>query len=410
MMKYFAVLSLVVCSILFSSCVKTNKVLSISDKGLFSLDYGNFEEQLNIFDVSKTGSINTSITMRDGFFYIVNGETKKIMSLNSYGDLLSLYYNDDFYSGSNESIKNNSTYSIWKPIPYPFLLTGKVAVDSRKFMYAVGVVPKERNEQDEKERLLYSQVVLRFSSDGSVIDYIGQQGPGGTPFPNIKNIYTTENNELVVVCSTNDGLCAYWFGVNGFLRYQIPVRLSSIPRIVLDSSTPSASSTDLFISIENMVPDCYAGLLYIKVDYYYSHIDAESKTQSGIDYIKTLVYPLNIQTGVFGESVNISSYEDSVTEDFSKIVYHMPYDFWGITKNNWMFFVVTTESGFNVQMIQPGTQNVIKRNLAVNFKDVLYYSLSLSSEGIISALLCEKDSAKVVWWRTDSLIDSVLKS
>ena len=159
-----------------------------------------------------------------------------------------------------------------------------------------------------------------------------------------------------------------------------------------------------------MVPDCYAGLLYIKVDYYYSHIDTESKTQSGIDYIKTLVYPLNIQTGVFGESVNISSYEDSVTEDFSKIVYHMPYDFWGITKNNWMFFVVTTESGFNVQMIQPGTQNVIKRNLVVNFKDVLYYSLSLSSEGIISALLCDKDSAKVVWWRTDSLIDSVLKS
>ena len=299
---------------------------------------------------------------------------------------------------------------MWKPVSYPFFLNGKIAVDSRKYMYAVGIVPKERNEQDEKENLLYSQVVLRFSSDGSVIDYIGQQGPGGTPFPNIKNVYTTENNELVVVCSTNDGLCAYWFGVNGFLRYQIPVKLSSIPRITPESVNVSASPNDLYITIENIVPDCYAEQLYIKVDYYFSHTDIESKTQSGIDYVKTLVYPLNIETGVFGESVNISSYEDSVTEDFSKLVYHMPYDFWGITKNNWMFFVVTTESGFNVQMIQPGTQNVIKRNLAVDFKDVIYYSLSLSSEGIISALLCDKDSAKVVWWRTDNLIDSVLKS
>jgi len=410
MMKFFAALSLVLCSILLSSCVKSNKVLSISETKLFSLDYGNFEEQLNIFNVTKTGAINTSIAMRDGFFYVVNGETRKILSLNSYGDLLALYYSEDFYSGNREGLKNRAQTSMWKPVSYPFFLNGKIAVDSRKYMYAVGVVPKERNEQDEKENLLYSQVVLRFSSDGSVIDYIGQQGPGGTPFPNIKNIYTTENNELVVVCSTNDGLCAYWFGVNGFLRYQIPVKLSSIPRITPESVNVSASPNDLYITIENIVPDCYAGQLYIKVDYYFSHTDIESKTQSGIDYVKTLVYPLNIETGVFGESVNISSYEDSVTEDFSKLVYHMPYDFWGITKNNWMFFVVTTESGFNVQMIQPGTQNVIKRNLAVDFKDVIYYSLSLSSEGIISALLCDKDSAKVVWWRTDNLIDSVLKS
>ena len=61
-------------------------------------------------------------------------------------------------------------------------------------------------------------------------------------------------------------------------------------------------------------------------------------------------------------------------------------------------------------MIQPGTQNVLKRNFAVKHKDVLFYSLSLSHEGIISALLANKETADVVWWRTDSLIDSILKS
>ena len=131
---------------------------------------------------------------------------------------------------------------------------------------------------------------------------------------------------------------------------------------------------------------------------------------SGVDYVKSTIYPLNIETGLYAEPLNVSPYEDSVTKDFSKLTYSMPYDFLGITKNNWMFFVITTENGFNVQMVQPGTQNSIKRNLNIKMKDSVYYSLSLSCEGIISALLCDKDSAKVVWWRTDALIDSVLKS
>ena len=406
-----AFVSIILGSSLFISCLNYSNRISIAETGLFELNYGNFEEQLNLFDISKPGSINTVITMRDGFFYIVNGEAEKILALNSYGDLLSLYYNEDYYATSaGNDIRAKSSASIWKSLTYPFLLDGKVAVDSRKYVYCVGVVPKERNEQDEAENLLYSQVVLRISSDGSTVDYIGQQGPGGTPFPNIKNIYTTENNELVVVCFQNDGLMVFWFGVNGFLRYQIPIKTSSIPDISPELLNSLPSRDDLFITLENIVPDCYAERLYIKVDYYFSHIDEELKIQNGIDYVKSLVYPLNIETGLYGESLSVASYEDAVAEDFSKLVYHLPYDFFGITKNNWMFFIVTTEDGFDLQMLQPGTQNVIKRTLTVDFKNTLYYSLSLSSEGIISALLCDKNSAKVVWRRTDNLIDSELKS
>ena len=74
-----------------------------------------------------------------------------------------------------------------------------------------------------------------------------------------------------------------------------------------------------------------------------------------------------------------------------------------------MYFIITTENGFNVMMLQPGTQNVMKRNIEINHKNTLYYSLSLSDEGIISALLCEKEKARLVWWRTDSLLDTMFK-
>lgn len=393
-----------------SSCIQSNKVLTISENELFKVNYGNFEEQLNLFDINSAGNITTACTMRDGFFYIVNGEAGKIISLNSYGDLLSLLYSEDSYSGEKKGLVTDSSSGIWKPVYYPFQLTSKIVIDSRKFMYVVGNVPKDRNEQSEDDNLLLSQVVLRISSDGKEIDYIGQQGPGGTPFPNIRNIYTTENNELVVVCTTNTGLCVYWFAINGFLRYKIPVDTNSVPKITPESVNSQAQQSDLWVTIENIVPDCYAERIYIKVDYYFPHIDEESKTQSGVDFVKSSVYPLNIENGVFGESLNIPAYEESVTEDFSKLTYRLPYDFLGTTKNGWMYFIITTEKGFNILMIQPGTQFTIKRNLEVDHSDVLYYSLSLSSEGIISALLCEKENARVVWWRSDSLIDSMFKS
>lgn len=143
----------------FSSCQKVNKVQLIQEDELFSLNYGNFENQLNLFGITDVGHIRTSLTMKDGFFYISNGEAQKIISLNSYGDLLSLYYNEDYYAENAVGIPAKSTPGIWKPVSYPFSFGGKISVDTRKYIYSVGIVPKERNEQDETENLLYNQVL-----------------------------------------------------------------------------------------------------------------------------------------------------------------------------------------------------------------------------------------------------------
>ena len=403
---FFSVLIFIAC---FSSCTRSSQVRSLSEEKLFSLSYGNFEEQLSLFVSNSVLTNSTYIAMRDGFFYIVNGEAQKIMSLNSYGDLLSLYYNADEYAEKNPGLPEQSSVGLWKAVEYPFTFTGKMAVDSRKYMYVVATVPRERNEQVEGENLVYSHVVLSVSSDGSSIGYIGQEGFGGTPFPYIKDVYTTENDELVVVCVTTVGLYVYWFSKDGLLRYQIPVLTQKVPRISLEQINSSLSPSDLYVTVENVVPDCYAERLYVKVDYYLPHIDKESRVESGIDYIQSCIYPLGIENGVYGEGVNILPYEESVTEDFSKITYRLPYDFLGVTKNGWFFFIIATaNNGFSIEIMQPGTQTVLKRNLDLSHKEMLYYSLSLSHDGIISALIAEKDSAEVVWWRTDALLDSIL--
>lgn len=400
-MKKTITLFLLFFTILFYSCSRKNSLQSVSEEELFSLNYGNFEDELDLFGITNIGKVTTSITMKDGFFYIVNGQNQKILSFNSYGDLLSVYYNEDFYKEKFPMLFSKSTQALSKPVSYPFEFDGKIVVDSKKYMYAVGIVPKERNEQDEKENLLYSQVVLRFSSDGTVLDYIGQQGPSGTPFPFIRKIYVNQENELTVVSNTNEGLCVYWFSSDGYLKYRIPVTQKDVPLVSLEKLVSNVN--ELYVSVENVVPDYSSQTLFVKVDYYIPYIDAESKIKSGVNYYETVVYFLDLLTGTYKDSIVIPPYEQSVTEDFSKLTYKIPYDFLGVTKNGWFYFLLSTQDGYSVQIVNSKTQHVIKRSLSVNHDDILFSSFSLSDEGIISALLAEKEKCRVVWWKTDLL-------
>lgn len=400
-MKKTITLFLLFFTILFYSCSRKNSLQSVSEEDLFSLNYGNFEDELDLFGITNIGKVTTSITMKDGFFYIVNGQNQKILSFNSYGDLLSVYYNEDFYKEKFPMLFSKSTQALSKAVSYPFEFDGKIVVDSKKYMYAAGIVPKERNEQDEKENLLYSQVVLRFSSDGTVLDYIGQQGPSGTPFPFIRKIYVNQENELTVVSNTNEGLCVYWFSSDGYLKYRIPVTQKDVPLVSLEKLVSNVN--ELYVSVENVVPDYSSQTLFVKVDYYIPYIDAESKIKSGVNYYETVVYFLDLLTGTYKDSIVIPPYEQSVTEDFSKLTYKIPYDFLGVTKNGWFYFLLSTQDGYSVQIVNSKTQHVIKRSLSVNHDDILFSSFSLSDEGIISALLAEKEKCRVVWWKTDLL-------
>ncbi|MBQ4378477.1 MAG: hypothetical protein II821_04700 [Treponema sp.] len=394
---------LILLSCLFVSCSKSGAVHSVNETSLFKLDYGNFEDELNLFDLAKTGNIRTYMTMRDGFFYIANGEAKKILELNSYGDLLSLYYNDEVLKDVAFAGKN-SINSTKKAIAYPFNTLGALAVDSRKYIYAVDTLPTERQERDVSARLLLSSVVLRFDSSGKFIDYLGQQGPGGTPFPYVKNIYTTHENELVVVCTTNDGLVAYWFGNDGFLLFTVPVSKNSVPKVQREDMNDAPA----YISIENIVPDQNSRKLYVKVDYYMTTLDPALKVQSGIEYYTTLLCPLNVETGLYDTPLEIPGYEYSVTENITKEVYNLPFDFLGVTESGWLFFIVPNEEGFIVQMVQPDGQRIVKRSLSVDHSKILYYTLSLSNTGIISGLFVKNENAEAVWWRTDSLLASFI--
>lgn len=404
MNKYFVSFLCACCCFFYFSCSKNNVVESISETELFTLNYGNFEEQLSISDLNTVGEVRYGIVMKDGFFYIVDGSSKKTMELNSYGDLLTLFYNEDSQTKELLEKSTQNPLSVRHQLGFPFDYPGKIAVDSKKCIYTVCTIPRNRQEESENG-LLYSQAVLRFSRDGSSVEYIGQQGPGGTPFPYIRNIYTTEKDELVVVSNSNEGMIIYWFTSDGFLKNMIPINSKDVP-----TDDIPETSNEIYWSLENVIPDTVENKLYVKIDYYSSYLDEESRVQSGINYLQTLLYPLDTETGLYGEPVSIPPYEESVVVDYSRLTYKIPYDFLGVTKNGWKYFIIKTEKGFNIEMIQNESQRILRRQFDINHEDNLFYTMSVSHEGIITALYIDKNKARVVWYRTDTLIDAILKS
>ena len=387
-----------------ASCKKGAAVASVKREELFSLAYGGFEEQLNLAGgLNATGAVNTDIAMRDGFFYISNGESQKILGLNSYGDLLTLYHNPEtnpaplFDSSDTRRSGNAKNVSTRKTVDYPFNAPSLLALDSRQYIYVAETLPKERRESSDNKILL--QLVLRFDSS-SFVDYIGQQGVGGTPFPFIRNIYVTDNDGLVVVCVVHDGFEVYTFNAAGQPLKNVLIKYSDAPE--WGEAKPGVTR---YAEVENLVSDPSAARLFVKVDYFETSLDSASKVQNGINDPVSVVFPYDLATGKFGDGIEIPPYEETVSDGFAKETYALPYDLIGATKNGWLFFMIALDSGCMVQMLPLDGGRVIKRHLNFDSKNVVYSSFHLSPAGIISALLAQRDSAKVVWWRTDTLVD-----
>lgn len=395
-------------SFCFFSCDTDSFVGNLKTEELFSLNYGNYEDEFHLY-TSEPADYYSSLVMRDGFFYIADSASKKVNQFSSYGDLVSILYNPEsnpipsFVQLSDIEVANTgfpTEAATKRSTEYPFNKITGISTDARQYLYVVDYLPEGRYETDSESGQLLRQVVLRFSADGTFIDYIGQQGPGGIPFPTIKNIYTTNNNELITVCISTDKYIVYWFSEDGFLKYTIPFYFDQLPLLNAENSSEN------FASIGNIVPDYNQQKLYIKIDYSFMTYDASSQVQSGINYEKTVLYTFDLLTEQYEEPLVVPSYEETISSEYSKEVYNIPYDFLGITESGWYFFILANKEGYSVMMIAPNGEKIVKRNLKINDSDLIYYNISLSYNGIITGLLSDSQKTSVVWWRTDSIIEN----
>lgn len=374
----------------------SGSVREVRRESLFSLGYGTLEDQLDLFRVEGMAPpAKTRIAMQDGIFFLANGNGAKVLTLSSFGDLLSMVYNPDRNPAPIVLAQSESQASGRFARPYPFLSPGEIAVDSRKHVYVEDRLPPDRRAFDAAASTSLEYVVLRFSTDGKFIDFLGQEGIGGTPFPVISGVYATAQDDCVVLCLTREAWLVYWFDARGILTSTVRIRRDSLPL---------PDDRNLVPSLERIYPDPDGDGIYLKVDYYSESIDPATKTRSGIVYDRAFVYRMDPRTAAYTDRWEILPYEPPRGRGEDEAPPRI-WEFLGAARGRNLFFTTTGEDGQTFVAVYNGPAKSMKRySISIEPEELQYTTLFLSPGGILCALMGTRFEARVVWWRFDRIL------
>ncbi|MDR3249035.1 MAG: hypothetical protein LBT39_09650 [Treponema sp.] len=397
--RFFTAMALVF--LVFISCSREG-VVSVAREELFSLDIGRLEDQLALYDLEGDRGINRAgLAMRDGLFYISDGNGQKLVRYNSYGDLLFMVYNEETNPAPlslRTNIEDSARVTRWA-FSYPLRSPGKIVVDSRKHIYVEERLPDDRYAYDGANRALLDSIILHFDAEGRFIEYLGQGGIGGSPFPRVTGLYTSAEDDLAVVCRLPTGWNIYWFDSSGTALYQVQLKSNAIP---IPPDWPKVSSSvDAIIA----APDNHN--LYIKVDYYRDTFDESTNTRTGNEPYSSIIWIMN-ENGVYTGNVEVPLLEHSFDDNGRKANARMLYFMLGVIRDGKVFLGFPVETGYSLLIMNTdpssgeGQQHGI---IQVNPDELQLNSFNLSAEGILSALLLSDYNAKLVWWRTDKMLE-----
>jgi hypothetical protein len=388
--------------LLFAACTGGGAP-PIARTNLFTLEIGRLENQIDLFNIEGKRSIpKTALVMRDGLFYISNGNGQKAACYTSYGDLLFMIYNEEtnplpltLKRGADDS----NAVTRWA-YDFPLREPGVITVDTRKHIYVEDRLPYERHGYDKESNALLDSLVLHFDEAGRFVDYLGREGPGGTPFSRINGIYASARDEIAVVCRHSLGWNIYWFDPDGMMRYFILIRNNTIP--VPQDRLNTQPQVDTIIA----APDNRH--IYMKVDYYRSIYDESTNIRSGVEPDSSVIWIMDVENGAYIDTIEVPFFEtDSRRGQTEKLFYSML----AVIREGRVFLSFPLEGGYSLLVLGKDTDGTLMQRrgfIQVDNDELQFNAFNVSEEGILSGLLADEWEVKAVWWRTDRIASDLL--
>jgi len=402
MRRFSRISILIIAGILFAitgGCFK-GAISSVEREDLFTLDIGPMEDQVALYSLDGSRGIRrTGFTMRDGQFYIADGNTGKIVRYNSYGDILFMIYNEETNPAPitlKTNISEDEQATRWA-YPYPLEEPGWIAVDSRRHIYVEDRVSQSDHRFDSDMRALLDGIILHFDHSGRYINFLGREGLGGSPFPRITGLTSTVKDELAVTCRVPDGWDIYWFSSSGSLLFLVKIKASEIPML---TDWPEALAVIPGITVS---PDSRRVL--IKVDYSRDTFDQSTNTRTGSESISSVIWTLNIEDGKYIGSVEIPLFEivENNMLNNNKVFYQML----GVARDGKTLLYFPVDNGYSLLFVDTHSRGQRRGFIKFSNDELKYNDFSLSQEGILSAMLADNFSVKFLWWRTDRFIGDI---
>jgi len=396
MKNVFSVLAFIFCGltlVLFGAC-RNNQIGSVEREDLFSLKIGPMEDQIALYKLEGDRGIRRiGFTMRDGLFYIADGNSGKIVRYNSYGNLLFMIYNEETNPAPfslKTNISDDEQATRWA-YSYPLEEPGWITVDSRKHIFVEDRLPQQAHRSDSESRAVLDGIILHFDHDGRFIDYLGREGIGGSPFPRIVGISSSTRDELAVICRLPDSWNIFWYSASGTLLYLVKIDAGSIPAL---AEWPGALA---IVDKIAAAPD--ARRLYLKVDYSRDTFDQSTNTRTGSEPLRSVVWTLDVEDGAYLSSVEIPLYE--LLENGRPANVNVFYSMLGAMRNGKMLLYFPIETGFSVLFVDTHSREQRRGYIHFLNEELRYNDFYLSNGGILCAMLADNFNVKLVWWHTD---------
>jgi len=399
-MKYFSHLftfAISICALFFFISCNNNRVGSVEREDLFTLEIGPMEDQIALYHLEGGRGIrNTGFAMRDGLFYIADGNSGKIVRYNSYGDLLVMIYNEEtnpppIHLRTNISEEEQATR--WAHT-YPLEAPGWITVDSRKHIFVEDRLPQESQRFDAENRALLDGIILHFDQNGRFVDYIGREGIGGSPFPRIVGLASSVRDELAVICRLPESWNIYWYSPSGMLLYLVIIDSGAIPVL---PDWPEALAI-----VERIAASPDSRQLYIKVDYSRDTFDSSTNIRTGLEPVNSVIWTLDVEDGSYVSSLIVPLYE--LSENSRSPSIKVFYSMLGVMRGGRALLCFPVDTGYSFLFADTVSQQ--HRRGFINFSndELRYNDFQLSMDGILCAMLADSFNVKMVWWRTDRFI------
>lgn len=357
------------------------------------------EDQVELYLDDGVVREKTRVAMRSGLIYVASGYGSRIMEFTSFGDLVTLYYNPDTNPRPvmlqservGEGLANRVAHE------YPFNVVGEIAVMSDSTILVEDQVPDRIAVYDEELGVRLNRVVVRLEHGGNQRDYLGQEGVGGSFFPYIHAIDVTTRDDIVVTALAPPRTIVYWFDSRGSLLRRIEITPETLP-------VPTEVTAEAVL--ESVTPDLELRRLYAKVNYYLS--DEVENGGSPSNRMMSRIYWINIADGSYEGYVDVPRNvrrESPLQVPGDGDVF--TYELIGSAPGEHLF-LLSQESTSSSQLLilQTSGKVVRRRNIVLDYEDVVLRDLDVSAAGILTGLLATRDGVDLVWWRTDRLFES----
>jgi len=377
-------LPLVLLTLLFFSCGTRDEGL-LDREQLFVLPLGVMPDEIDYVYRDRVLLPGTAdIFMNEGIVYISSQSMGKVMGFNSYGDLLTLIFNKDLNPQPRELVlAEEGQTSNKRFVPWAFVSPGELGVAGSSLLVE-DHVDSSLAYYDEELKASCNSIILRFDDDGEYMDYMGQEGLGGKPFPYISDISFRKNGEVVVICRLDKGWKVYWYNQEGENLYQI----------TFDQEHNPFFKEGFQSYLSNVVVDPVQYRLFLLVSYYSS--DRENTEQR--DQKRLYQFDLNTQRYDKGAAVP----DEIIRENGSDK--NFVFQLLGVTEKGQVLLLSPVSYNRYVILGMNDTGKILfKRDISLGDQHNYYTDFYLSSEGILCSVNFLEDSASVNWWRTDRL-------